>query len=161
MRRRLVVCLVATLATLSQGGPLRAQESASPAQASPTQDGQPGDAADGPTDRLAPSTAAPAPPAPYEGPLLRLSELMGALHYLRGLCRAPDAEMWRQRMTALIESESGDEGRKSRLAGAFNRGYRTYQQTYHSCNASAQATITAYVSEGQKITRDIGTRFAD
>jgi uncharacterized protein (TIGR02301 family) len=114
-------------------------------------------------DPAAPPPAAPAPepPAAYEGPLLRLSELMGALHYLRGLCGAPDAGMWRQRMTALLDSESGDEARKSRLAGAFNRGYRTYQQTYRSCNASANAVIASYVGEGQKIARDIETRFSD
>jgi uncharacterized protein (TIGR02301 family) len=109
------------------------------------------------------AAAAPAPaqPAPYEAPLLRLSELMGALHYLRGLCGAPDAPMWRQRMGALLDSESADEARKSRLAGAFNRGYRTYQQTYRTCNASAHAAIASYVGEGQKITRDIETRFSD
>jgi uncharacterized protein (TIGR02301 family) len=100
------------------------------------------------------------PPA-YEGPLLRLSELMGALHYLRGLCGAPDAPVWRQRMTALLDSEGGDDTRRSRLAGAFNRGFRTYQETYRSCNASANATIKAYLEEGRTITRDIGTRFAD
>ena len=108
-----------------------------------------------------PAAAAPVQAAPYEGPLLRLSELMGALHYLRGLCGAPDAAIWRQRMTALLDSESGDEARKSRLAGAFNRGYRTYQQTYRTCNASANAVIASYVGEGQKIARDIETRFSD
>jgi uncharacterized protein (TIGR02301 family) len=109
----------------------------------------------------APAAAAPEPPAAYEGPLLRLSELMGALHYLRGLCGAGDAGVWRQRMTALLDSEGGDEARKSRLAGAFNRGYRTYQQTYRTCNASANQVIASYVGEGQKITRDIATRFSD
>jgi uncharacterized protein (TIGR02301 family) len=113
-----------------------------------------------PADAQSP-TASPAPPAPYEGPLLRLSELMGSLHYLRGLCHAADAQEWRQRMVALLDSEADDEARRSRLAGAFNRGYRTFQQTYRSCNASAQTTIAAYVEEGRKITKDIGTRFAD
>jgi uncharacterized protein (TIGR02301 family) len=107
-----------------------------------------------------PAPAAPAPPAPYEGPLLRLSELMGSLHYLRGLCGANDAAEWRRSMTALLDSEAADEARKSRLAGAFNRGYRTFQQTYHSCNASAQATIRAYLEEGRQIARDVGARYA-
>jgi uncharacterized protein (TIGR02301 family) len=92
--------------------------------------------------------------------MLRLAELMGALHYLRGLCGAGDAAIWRDRMTALIDSEQGDEERKGRLAGAFNRGYRTFQQSYRSCNASAQAAIRSYLDEGQKIARDIGARYA-
>ena len=93
--------------------------------------------------------------------MLRLAELMGSLHYLRGLCGAADSGDWRARMTALLDSETSDEARRSRLAGAFNRGYRTFQQTYRSCNASANTTINAYVTEGQKITRDIATRFVD
>lgn len=104
--------------------------------------------------------AAPAPPAPYEGPLLRLAELMGSLHYLRGLCGNPDAPLWRQRMTSLLDGETTDEARKSRLAGSFNRGYRTFQQTYHSCNPSAEATIRAYLDEGRRIARDVGARYA-
>jgi uncharacterized protein (TIGR02301 family) len=107
-----------------------------------------------------PDQQAPAPPPPYEGPLLRLAELMGSLHYLRGLCGAPDASSWRERMAALIDSEGGDSERKSKLAGAFNRGYRTFQQTYRLCNASADLTIQAYVEEGRRIARDINARYA-
>jgi uncharacterized protein (TIGR02301 family) len=118
----------------------------------------------GPGDGAPPvAPAAPAPPPPpaaYEAPLLRLSELMGSLHYLRGLCGAGDAAAWRERMMALLESESADEGRKSRLAGAFNRGYRTFQQTYHTCNASAEAAIRAYVEEGRQIARDVTARYS-
>lgn len=120
--------------------------------------GQTAPAPVGPTDQA--PAAVPEPPAPYEAPLLRLSELMGALHYLRGLCGAPDAPAWRERMTALLEGEAGDEDRKSRLAGAFNRGYRTFQETYHSCNPSAEATIRAYLDEGRKIAHDVGARYA-
>jgi uncharacterized protein (TIGR02301 family) len=63
-------------------------------------------------------------------------------------------------MTALLEGEASDEARKSRLAGSLNRGYRTFQQTYRSCNPSAEATIRAYVDEGRRIARDIGARYA-
>lgn len=108
--------------------------------------------------------AAPPPaaaPPPYQGQMLRLAELLGALHYLRGLCGAADASAYRERMTALIEGEAPDEARKALLAGAFNRGYRTFQQTYRSCNASADATIRAYLDEGGRIARDIGARYAN
>src|SRR4051794_22165752 len=73
--------------------------------------------------------AAETPTAPYEAQLLRLSELMGALHYLRGLCQAPDATAWRAKMNTLIASEGLDEAAKARYAGAFNRGYRTFRLT--------------------------------
>ena len=101
------------------------------------------------------------PPPPYEEQLLRLSELMGALHYLRGLCGAADGSGWRDRMAALMDGEGPDEERRARLAGAFNRGYRAFQTTYRSCNPSAEATIRSYLDEGRRIARDVGSRYGN
>ncbi|WP_163278127.1 DUF2385 domain-containing protein, partial [Klebsiella aerogenes] len=47
----------------------------------------------------APPTPPPAVPeallqAPYEPQLLRLAEIMGALHYLRMLCTGPETGAW-------------------------------------------------------------------
>ena len=42
--------------------------------------------------------------APYDGDLQRLAEILGALHYLRGVCNANDGQKWRNEMQALIES---------------------------------------------------------
>src|SRR5688572_33237160 len=33
--------------------------------------------------------------APFDGDLARLSEILGALHYLRGLCGAKEGQKWR------------------------------------------------------------------
>lgn len=107
------------------------------------------------------ATAAAPPVAPYEGQLLRLSELLGALHYLRGLCGAADAPAYRQQMGELLEGEAADEQRKARLADAFNRGYRTFQQTYRTCNATARDTVRAYLEEGGRIAKDVGSRYTD
>ena len=98
---------------------------------------------------------------PYEAELVRLSELMGALHYLRGLCQAPDAGAWRTKMSALIASEGFDETGRAKYAGAFNRGYRTFQQTYHNCNGDAEDTIRSYLEEGGRIARDLRSRYSN
>ena len=102
---------------------------------------------------------APEPPPPYEGQLLRLAELMGALTYLRDLCHDGDGAAFRERMTALLEAEGRGEEEKGLLAGAFNRGYGDYQLTYRVCNASAQDTIASYLDESAKIARDVATRY--
>ena len=104
---------------------------------------------------------AQAPQPPYDAQLLRLSELMGALHYLRGLCQAPDAPAWRAKMNALIASEGIDEPGRARYAGAFNRGYRTFRLTYRTCNEAAIETVKAYLDEGGKIARDLRSRYAN
>lgn len=101
------------------------------------------------------------PQPPYDAQLLRLSELMGALHYLRGLCQAGDAAAWRAKMNALIASEGFDEAGKARYAGAFNRGYRTFSLTYRSCNAAASETVRTYLEESGKIARDLHARYGN
>ena len=42
-------------------------------------------------------------PAPFDADLARLSEILGALHYLRAVCGANDGAKWRNEMQALLE----------------------------------------------------------
>lgn len=110
------------------------------------------------------ASAAPAPAqqvVPYEGQLLRLSELLGALHYLRGVCGGSEGGAWRQKMNALIESETQDVELKEKMAGAFNRGYRTFELTYRTCNDQARAVTQAYLAEGERLAGDIANRYAN
>jgi uncharacterized protein (TIGR02301 family) len=114
-------------------------------------------------------TPPPAPPpvapqaapqiAPYEPQLLRLSELMGALHYLRALCGFADAPAWRDKMNALIAGQGLDEAGKARYAGAFNRGYRAYSETYRSCDEASAKVIRAYLTESGTIIKDLESRY--
>ncbi len=111
---------------------------------------------------LAATTPAPAQQgAPYEGQLLRLSELMGALHYLRGVCGGSEGGAWRERMAALIESETQDVELKEKLAGSFNRGFRTFELTYRTCNDQARRIVEAYLEEGQRIAGEIANRYSN
>jgi uncharacterized protein (TIGR02301 family) len=109
--------------------------------------------------------AAPQAPEPeaaplYEPQLLRLAEIMGALARLRDLCGQKDGEDWRRRMAALTQTEGVTTQRRERLAGAFNRGFRGFEQTYRRCTPAAQALIDRYVAEGAKLSRDLANRFA-
>lgn len=102
----------------------------------------------------------PAPGAPlYENQLLRLSEIMGALAYLRDLCGDGDGAEYRARMTALLEAEATAPERREKLAGAYNRGYRGYETTYGQCTSNARAAITRFVAEGGRLARDISDRY--
>ena len=47
----------------------------------------------------APAAAAP-DSKPYDDRLFRLSEILGAVHYLRELCGAEEGQQWRERMAA-------------------------------------------------------------
>ncbi len=98
-------------------------------------------------------------PAPYDRDLLRMSEVIGALAFLRGLCAAPDAADWPARMKALIESEGVTPARRDRLAGAYNRGYRGYALTYRVCTPAAHEAAARYVAEGDRLSHALAGRF--
>ena len=105
---------------------------------------------------------APAPSpkhVPYEGALGRLSEIMGAMQYLRGLCGTRDETSWRDEMSALIEAESPTAERRARMVASFNQGYRGVSETHRTCTPAARRLIERYVTEGAKLSRDISARY--
>lgn len=98
-------------------------------------------------------------PTPYDRDLMRLSEIVGALSFLRELCASPDAAQWPARMKALIEAEGVTAGRRDRLAGAYNRGYRGYALTYRICTPAAQEAAGRYLVEGERLSHGLAGRF--
>jgi uncharacterized protein (TIGR02301 family) len=100
-------------------------------------------------------------PAPFDGNLQRLAEILGALHYLRNICGANEGQKWRNEMTALVDAEAPSGDRRNRMIAAFNRGYRGFQQTYRTCTPAADIVIRRYLEEGSKIARDVTARYAN
>ena len=101
----------------------------------------------------------PAGPPPYEDQLLRLSEILGAVHYLRQLCGAKDSEVWREEMQRLLDAERPDAGRHARLVDRFNHGYNTFRSVYLSCTPAAAEATQRYLEEGSKIATNITARY--
>jgi uncharacterized protein (TIGR02301 family) len=99
--------------------------------------------------------------APYDRDLQRLSEILGALHYLRGICGANEGALWRDQMQALVEAETQAGERRDRMIVNFNRGYRGFQQSYRTCTPAAQVAIRRYLDEGARLARDITSRYAN
>lgn len=104
-------------------------------------------------------SGAETPPPPYEGQLVRLSEVMGALVFLRDLCGEKDVEDWREKMSALLDAEAPNGPRRDRYVAAFNRGFRGYELTYRVCTANAKAATARYLDEAARISRDVAYRF--
>ncbi len=110
-----------------------------------------------PSDDLPPivpkESSAPPPPddRPYDPKLLRLAEILGAVHYLRELCGAQEGQLWRDQMTNIIRYEGSTAVRRAKLVNSFNDGYRGYRRTYRTCNSSATVAITRFSTEGAQI----------
>jgi uncharacterized protein (TIGR02301 family) len=107
------------------------------------------------------SPAGAAERVPFDADLQRLAEILGALHYLRGICGANEGPVWRNEMQALIDAEAPAGERHDRMISSFNRGYRGFQQTYRTCTPAADLAIRRYLEEGTKISRDFTARFAN
>ncbi|GAC1635780.1 MAG: hypothetical protein NVS4B4_16330 [Bradyrhizobium sp.] len=95
------------------------------------------------------------------GDLQRLAEILGTLHYLRGICGSNEGPKWRNQMQALVDAETPSGERRARMIAGFNRGYNGFQQTYRSCTPAAAVAIRRYIEEGSKISRDLTARYAN
>jgi uncharacterized protein (TIGR02301 family) len=109
----------------------------------------------------APTPAPPPTPeaAPYEAPLLRLAELMGALTYLRDLCQDGDGARYRDALARLIASDPRPQDAKDQLAGAFNRGFDGYRLSYRACTDNARAAMAAYLDETARLAKEVAGRY--
>src|SRR3954464_7350766 len=110
---------------------------------------------------LAPPLRAEDAAAPFDGELQRLAEILGTLHYLRGICGNNEGAKWRNQMQALIDAETPAGDRRARMIAGFNRGYNGFQQTYRTCTPAALVAIRRYIDEGSKISRDLTARYAN
>ncbi len=99
----------------------------------------------------APVHAASSDGKPYDDRLFRLSEILGAVHYLRELCGADEGQLWRDRMAELLKAEGYSALRRARLTRSFNKGYRSYSRTYNTCSPSAQSAINRFLTEGAQL----------
>lgn len=111
---------------------------------------------------------APSPPAaqsgavagdpeakPYDVQIYRLSELLGAVHYLRELCGAEEAQTWRNQMRELVSAEGTTALRRARLVDSFNKGYRGYARTYRTCTKPALVAIERFMEQGASLAESL------
>jgi uncharacterized protein (TIGR02301 family) len=147
MRRAL---LVAVLGLLAFAGDAGAQDEVAPEA--------PAENAETPAEGPAPP-AEPPPPI-YEDQLLRLSEILGALSFLRNLCGESDGDAWREEMRTLLAAEHPGPQRRARLTGRFNHGFETFNALYRSCTPSARLSISHYLAEGAKLSNEVRSRYS-
>jgi uncharacterized protein (TIGR02301 family) len=112
-------------------------------------------------EAAAPAAEAPEPPPPiFEDKLLRLSEILGSLSFLRDLCGDGDGAAWRRQMDTLLTSEQPTPKRRTRLIARFNHGFETYNAVYRTCTPSAELAIARYLDEGEALTSDLRGRYS-
>jgi len=96
---------------------------------------------------------------PFDARLLRLSEILGAVHHLREICGANEGQLWRDQMTEIMKAEQPPALLRGRMVAAFNSAYRSYQRTYGTCTPSAKTATTRFFAEGMVITKGLAEEF--
>ncbi len=103
---------------------------------------------------------APADSSPsYEPQLLRLSEILGSVQFLRELCGTNEGSLWRDQMQALIDSGEPDLVLRSKMIDRYNRGYESYRSVYRVCTEAARLSVDRYLQEGAQISEEIAARY--
>jgi uncharacterized protein (TIGR02301 family) len=113
--------------------------------------------------KVAPQPDTPPPEAttPYDPDLQRLSEILGALHFLRSICGFDEGQKWREEAQSLINAEAPSGKRHDQMVQSFNRGYLGFRQSYRTCTPAARIIIRRYLEEGAQIARDVTARYAN
>jgi uncharacterized protein (TIGR02301 family) len=89
--------------------------------------------------------------------LLRLSELLGELHYVRSLCEPNDPGFWRDRMNEMIRLEKPPIQQRNNMINQFNAGYTSASYRFTACTAQAKSYASTAAREGQSIAQQLGT----
>ncbi|MGE0409527.1 MAG: TIGR02301 family protein [Amphiplicatus sp.] len=90
--------------------------------------------------------------------LAALSRLFGELHHIRRSCEPRnEADVWRERMKALIELEMPQADLRQDMVAAFNDGYRDAERRFAYCDRDARDYAATIAAEGD----DIATRLVE
>jgi len=90
--------------------------------------------------------------------LVRLSEILGAVHHLREVCNANEGQLWRLKMQELIRLEQPDENLKELMVARFNRTYHQHRLAYSRCTGLARTDIARFLDEGAALTEMLAAK---
>lgn len=88
--------------------------------------------------------------------LMRLSELLGELHYVRSLCDPQNPSFWRDRMNEMIRLEKPPIQQRNDMIGQFNTGYNEAKAQFTTCTDQARSLSEAAAREGEGLARQLG-----
>lgn len=97
----------------------------------------------------------------YQQKLLRLSEVLGAMHHLRGICGAREGQLWREQMIRMLDAEAPSPTRRAELVRNFNKGYRFHQQSFRTCTDSASIQAQKFAAEGRQLSQSLALERAN
>lgn len=93
--------------------------------------------------------------------LVRISEVMGALHYLRGACYRPERTQWRSQFDLLLKQYRPQIALRNQMTDAFHGSYVYHQRNFNGCNGNTAAEASILAEEGERLSRKLANMFDD
>lgn len=88
--------------------------------------------------------------------LLDLAFVLGEAHALRTVCRGPEDQAWRARMTGMIEVEQPNEAFRRLLVERFNAGFSARRAETLDCLPDAPTGEREAAARGEALARKLG-----
>ncbi len=108
---------------------------------------------------LAAMLANPPARAEIEDGLVTFARTLGAVHYLRGLCRPGESQTWRNRMLTLLSKGNFETAEREKLVAAFNAGYSKQQAVHRACTEEAADLGNAIAAQGAQQARLLAAKY--
>ena len=105
-----------------------------------------------PGPAISPAAAGPRDPA-YNADLIRMSEILGAVHLLRQLCSSGEGQLWRSKMEELLEIEKPEEEQRKLMISHFNISYHQHRRAFEKCDRLATSAADKLIEEGATLSK--------
>lgn len=87
--------------------------------------------------------------------LVRLSEILGSLHYLRGNCVRSERNEWQRSFERLLVLQNPSAALKKNMNGAFNNAYNYYHRNYPTCDPVAARVARDLARDGERLSKSL------
>lgn len=89
--------------------------------------------------------------ASYRADMVRLAEVLGAVHLLRERCGAREGQMWRRKMLEMLDIEASRKQERDMLINHFNKSYYAMRVNHSRCSMRTISEMNAYIDEGASL----------
>ncbi len=97
----------------------------------------------------------------YQQQLLRMAEILGGVHHLRGTCDDSESQYWRGRMLRLIDIEQPSQSLRNQMIERFNNNYDEQKRRFPECGNKTADEAARLAREGESLASQMARELSD
>jgi uncharacterized protein (TIGR02301 family) len=95
-----------------------------------------------------------------QGQLLRMAEVLGGLHSIRGRCSPGEAQTWRDYMLEMLRHEDPHKEERAALVETFNTAYHAQGARFPGCSPQAMREADRLSRQGAGLAQSMSAGLA-